>query len=141
MTRTHTCAVALAFTAMFAGQAMAATTDAPVTREQVKAELAEAIRTGNVSYGESGLKLNEQFPQRYPAQHVASKSREQVKAELAEAVRTGNIVSGESSLKLNEQFPGSYPGQHEVASKSREQVQTELANAIRSGQIYAHIEA
>ncbi|NYT85276.1 DUF4148 domain-containing protein [Pollutimonas harenae] len=142
MTRTHTCAVALAFTTMFAGQAMAATTDAPVTREQVKAELAEAIRTGNVSYGESGLKLNEQFPNNYITQQVvATKSREQVNAELAEAVRTGNVSSGESGLKLNEQFPQNYPAQHQMANKSREQVKAELAEAISTGKVYAYIEA
>ena len=36
------------------------------TREQVKAELAEATRTGDIiAPGESGLKLNELYPQRY----------------------------------------------------------------------------
>jgi len=45
MTRTQISAIAFAFSALFAGQAMAAT-DAPVTRAQVKAELAEAINSG-----------------------------------------------------------------------------------------------
>ena len=142
MTRTHTYAITLAFTSLFAGQAMAATTNTPVTREQVKAELAEAIRTGNVSSGESGLKLNEQFPHRYPAQQiVTSKSREQVKAELAEAISTGNVSPGESGLKLNEQFPNNYPGQQKIATKSREQVNAELAEAISTGRVGAYIEA
>jgi len=36
------------------------------TREQVKVELAEAIRTGDMlAHGETSLKVNEQFPQRY----------------------------------------------------------------------------
>ncbi|HEY5580195.1 MAG TPA: DUF4148 domain-containing protein [Rhodoferax sp.] len=39
---------------------------AGVTREQVKAELAEAVRTGDIMAGEeSGLKLNELYPNRY----------------------------------------------------------------------------
>ncbi|UYO92475.1 DUF4148 domain-containing protein [Pollutimonas sp. M17] len=142
MTRTHTYAIALVFTSLLAGQAMAAGINAPVTREQVKAELAEAIRTGNISPDESGLKLNEQFPQRYPAQQlVATKSRQQVNAELAEAMRTGNISFGESGLKLNEQFPYNYPLQDGFASKTREQVKAELAEAISKGWLYAHIEA
>ena len=40
---------------------------AGVTRKQVKAELAEAIRTGDImAGGESSLKLNELHPNRYP---------------------------------------------------------------------------
>ena len=36
------------------------------SREQVKAELAEALRTGNImADGETGLKLNQLYPQRY----------------------------------------------------------------------------
>jgi DNA-binding GntR family transcriptional regulator len=68
------------------------------TREQVKAELREAIRTGNVfATGDSGLKLNEMYPHRYPQTTVGeTKTREQVKAELAEALRSGTIVSGDT---------------------------------------------
>jgi hypothetical protein len=142
MTRTHTYSVALTLALLLTGQSMAATTDAPVTREQVKAELAEAIRTGDVSQEESGAKLNEQFPQNYPAnQVVASKSREQVQAELAEAIRTGNVSVEESGVKLKEEFPFNYPEQRNVASKSREQVRAELAEARRTGQADAYIEA
>ncbi|MBS3911403.1 MAG: DUF4148 domain-containing protein [Hydrogenophaga sp.] len=47
---------------------MAADTDAPKTRDQVRAELREAQRTGDiVAGGESGQKLNELSPNRYPA--------------------------------------------------------------------------
>lgn len=46
-------------------------TFAGVTREQVKAELAEAIRTGDLmADGESGRKLNEVFPNRDPAKQL-----------------------------------------------------------------------
>ena len=59
---------------------------------------------------ESSLKLNELFPNRYPAKAVTSSlTREQVKAELAEAVRTGNMpAGGESSLMLTEMLPNRY---------------------------------
>jgi len=74
------------------------------TREQVKAEYAEAVRTGDViPAGDAGLKLNELYAQRYPhAQVTVGPTRAQVKAELAEAIRTGDMMaSGELGLKLN----------------------------------------
>jgi ribosomal protein L30E len=81
-----------------------------ITREQVKAELREAIRTGNIVEGEDGRTRYERNPSAYPPHIVvAGKTRSEVKAELAEAVRTGDIMVGESSLKLNEQHPGRYP--------------------------------
>ena len=93
MNRTYASIIALSLAAFGAGQALAADASAPKTREQVKAELAEAVRTGNIIGNEQGQKLNEIYPGRYPAQAAtAGKTREQVKAELAEAVRTGNIV-------------------------------------------------
>ena len=109
MAYTKASTVVCAFSAVFVGQAIASN-DSLVTRAQVKAELAEAIRTGNMVTGDSNDKLNEQFPQRYPQQAAASTvTRAQVKAELAEAIRTGNMVTGESGVKLNEMYPGKYP--------------------------------
>jgi len=110
------------------------------SREQVKAELAEAIRTGNVpAPGESGLLLNEQYPQRYPKPAAqAGSTRDQVKAELTEAIRTGNMIAiGDSGLKLNEEFPSRYPAAAVAAGKSREQVRAETAEAIRAGDMLA----
>jgi len=115
MTRTHTYAIALVLASVFAGQAMAATGGTPVTRAQVEAELAEAVRTGNLITSQIGLKLNEQYPQNYPAQHSAVKTREQVEAELAEAVRTGDVITSQIGLKLNEQYPQNYPAQRSIA--------------------------
>ncbi len=91
MNRSYRYAIAVAFTALTAGQAMAADASAPITREQVKAELAEAIRTGDMwADGVTGLKMNELFPSRYPAKAaVQGKSRDQVNAEVIEAVRSG----------------------------------------------------
>jgi len=110
------------------------------TREQVKSELAEAIRTGDVlANGETGLKLNELYPQRYP--HVvaaAGATRAQVNAELAEAIRTGDMIAtGESGLKLNEEFPRRYPAVAVAIGKTREQVKAETAQAIRAGDMVA----
>ena len=90
MKHTYASILAVTLAAFSAGSAFASDASAPKTREQVKAELAEAIRTGDISYGETGQKLNELFPQQYPAKPaVQGKTREQVKAELAEALRSG----------------------------------------------------
>lgn len=93
MNRYTLSALTLAVAALSAGHALAFDASAPKTREQVKAELAEAIRTGDIVIDqESGKKANELFPGRYPAKPVAQgKTREQVKIELAEAIRTGQM--------------------------------------------------
>jgi ribosomal protein L30E len=114
--------------------------NAQLTREQVKAELAEAIRSGDMPVGgESDLKLNQLYPGRYPAKAaVAGKTREQVKTELAEAIRTGDMpAGGESGQKLNELNPQRYPAKPVYAGKTREQVKAELADAIRTGDMPA----
>jgi hypothetical protein len=82
------------------------------TRAEVQAELDEARRTGDlIAEGDSGRKLNEIYPWRYPQQSaVPGKTRAQVLAELAEAIRTGDIVAnGELGLKLNEMYPQEFP--------------------------------
>lgn len=141
MTRTQISAIAFAFSTLFAGQAMAAS-NAPVTRAQVQAELAEAVRTGNVVVGESSAKLNQVFPNNYVAQQPASTvTRAQVQAELAEAINAGNIIVGESSAKLNAVFPQNYVGEQNVASITRDQVRAELAEAAALGQLNRQIEA
>src|SRR3546814_3159813 len=65
----------------------------------VQAELAEAIRTGNVTVGESSAKLNEVFPQQYAQQSVDSKSRAEVRTELAEAAANGRSEEHTSELQ------------------------------------------
>ncbi len=98
MNHTYASILALTLTAFSSGSAFASDASAPKTREQVKAELAEAIRSGDISYGESGQKLNELFPNLYPAKPaVQGKTREQVKAELAEAVRSGQLPAHSGS--------------------------------------------
>ena len=140
MVRTRISAVVFALTSVFAAQAMAAT-DAPVTREQVKAELAEAVRTGNMLAGESSATLREIYPHNYPAQPASTVTRAQVKAELAEAMRSGNMLVGESSETLREVYPQNYPAEQQVASKSRDEVRAELAEAFAVGLMDRPIEA
>ena len=71
-----------------------AVTTAGKTRDQVRAELVEAQRTGNIqAYGNSGKNLNELYPNQYPAKVVAQgKTREQVLAELVQAQRSGEFT-------------------------------------------------
>ncbi len=135
MNRSYFSAITLAVAALAAGNAMAADASAPKTREQVKAELAEAIRTGDIVVnGETQQKANEVNPGLYPAKPVLQgKTREEVKAELAEAIRTGDIVVGEGGEKTNELYPSRYPAKPVMQGKTREQVKTELAEAIRTG--------
>lgn len=117
-----------------AGAAMAQ--NGPLTRAEVKAELAEALRTGDLlADSETGLKLNELYPSRYPAKPAqAGKTRAQVQAELAEAVRTGDLVASvETGLKLNELHPSKYPAKPSQPGKTRAQVLAELGEAQRLG--------
>ncbi len=124
---------AILLAAVFAAQAHA---EPAKTREQVKAELAEAIRTGDILAGGTSRKLKDLYPDLYPsAPKAAGKTREQVKDELAEAIHTGDIIVGESSRKLNEIRPDLYPSAAPVFTKTREQVKAELAEAIRTGDI------
>ncbi len=150
-----TASIALAVAALVTGHAQAA--DIGKTREQVRAELAQAQRAGdiiaNTDAGSSeyvsgkGQKLSAAFPESYPQTTTGSKTREQVRAELAAAQRTGNIVanrdvgsseyvSGKGSL-LSTAFPESYV-QANTGGKTREQVRAELAEAQRTGDIIAN---
>ncbi len=110
-----------------------------LTREQVKAELAEAIRTGDFVVGEQGMKAYEQWPGMYPARPVAiGKTRDEVKIELAEAIRNGDMIEGEQGRTAYEMAPHRYPARPVVAGKTRDQVQAELAEAIRLGDAPLH---
>jgi len=112
------------------------------TRAEVQAELAEAIRTGNVSAGgESGLTLRELNPQRYGAA-ASTTTRAEVLEQLKQAQRTGDLLAGgESGLRLNELHPDLYPAQVVAAGKTRAQVQAELQEALRTGDVVANGES
>lgn len=114
-----------------------------VSREQVRMELADAIRSGDIVTGESSLSRRELFPQRYPAAAATAvgKTRAQVQTELAEAIRNGDIVSGEGSLSRREMSPQRYPAAAPAQGKTREQVKAELAEALRTGDLLINGEA
>jgi hypothetical protein len=110
------------------------------TRAQVRAELDQAMRSGDMlAPGDTGVRLNQLRPDLYP--RVAQgpvKSRGLVKAELAEAIRTGDLLAGgNTGLKLNELTPNLYPPVAQAQGKSREQAKAELAEALRTGDILA----
>jgi len=108
------------------------------TRDQVRKELAEAQRTGNIiGAGEASLTLRELHPQQYPPSPAATgMTREQVKARLADAIRNGDVVTvGEVGQTLRERYPQSYPAEPLMMGQTRRQVRSELAEAIRSGDI------
>jgi len=123
---------------LLAATAASVHADPVKSREQARAELLEDIRAGNMlAPGESGLRLNQLNPQRYPAAApVAGKTRSEVEAELKDAVRSGNIVAGgESGLTMREMFPQRYPAAPVVAGRSRADVKAETLEAIRTGDI------
>ncbi|MBC8055527.1 MAG: DUF4148 domain-containing protein [Rhizobiales bacterium] len=126
------------FALALAAAAGGALSQAALTREQIKAELAEAIRTGDiVGNGETGQKFNEMNPGRYPAKQAAKgRTRVQLRAELAEAHRAGDIIgNGETGQRLNEMYPDRYPTKPVVAGKTRDEVKTEFAEAVLTGDI------
>ena len=68
------------------------------TREQVRAELAEANRDGTILSGDGTLWRDLGAPRRPADTTLAGKTREQVRAELVEANRDGTILSGDGTL-------------------------------------------
>jgi len=113
---------------------------APLTRAEVVAQYEEAVRSGDIlAPGDSGLKLNELYPDRYPKPAAApALTRAQVVAELQAAVRSGDVLApGDSGMKMNELHPQRYPAATAVAGKTREQVRAETLEAIRSGDMPA----
>jgi hypothetical protein len=138
--RTHTMnsakisTIVLAVTSLAWGSAFAA--DSGLTRDQVKAELAAAQRTGNVIVNsESGALAKDVFPSLYPVAYATEGlSRDQVKAELAAAQQAGNvIVNGETGQTVAELLPARFPAT--LTTKTRAEVKAELAEAQRTGNI------
>jgi hypothetical protein len=117
--------------ALLAGPVMAADPAAPKTREQVKAETREAIRTGDMpADGELGCKRNEMNTSQYPPQAApgGAKTREQVKAETRQAMRSGEMMAGEAGC-------GPQPVKSQGQGKTRAQVKAERDEAIRKGEV------
>jgi len=108
----------------------------PKTRAQVKAELADAIRAGDIPFGETGRTLAESNPSRYPqAQQAPGLDRAQVVAELAQARRDGDVQVGDAGHTLAEIDPSAYPQAPRLPGLTRAEVKAELARAIRDGDI------
>ena len=128
-------AIVLAVAAVASGSVFAA--DGGLTRDQVKAELAAAQRTGNVIVNsESGALAKDMFPSLYPVAYSTAEglSRDQVKAELVAAQRAGNVIAnGESGQTVAELNPARFPAT--VSTKTRAEVKAELAEAQRTGDI------
>lgn len=126
--------VTLAWTA---STSLMAQTPPGKTREQVRQELMEAVRTGNIPCNdESGRLMREVYPSRYPQPPaVEAKTREQVKQELEEAIRTGSIQCNNESgnYTAREINPSRYPPAPANPGKTREAVREELRDAIRTG--------
>lgn len=105
-----------------------AQTAMPKTREQVRQELIEAVRSGTIPRGELGS----------PMPIASSRVRADVRAEFDAARQSGDLLAdGESSQKLNELHPSWYAQRTIVAGKTRAQVLAELAEAQRTGDIIA----
>lgn len=136
MTRTP---IATALLLLAASAFHAADAQTLKTRDQVKAEWAEAERTGNrQADGESGLLLRDLHPSLYPQGGGRGTTRDEVKAELAQAQRNGELlVSGESEQKLNERYPDRYPPVVVARGRTRDEVRAETAEAIRNGDMIA----
>jgi hypothetical protein len=96
MNRKYISTLTLALASLAAGNALAADAAAPKTHEQVRAELIEAQRTGDIAaHGETFKTRNELYPNQYPEKAVTQgNTRAQVLAELAEAKSSGEFVSG-----------------------------------------------
>jgi CRP-like cAMP-binding protein len=104
------------------------------TREQVRAELAEANRDGTILSGDGTLWRDLGAPRRPADTTLADKTREQVKAELAEANREGTILSNDGTL-WRDLGTLHQPADTGLAGTTREQVRAELAKANRDGTI------
>jgi hypothetical protein len=108
--------VTLSVATLFAGQALALTSmSAPETPQQVRAELVEAVKSGDMLAGNNGLQLNEVRPDLYQQPVAAmSKSSAQVRSELIVAVNAGNRIVGESGARQNEIHADQYPAKPAV---------------------------
>jgi hypothetical protein len=107
------------------------------TRGRVRADLADAFRTGDiVASGDSDRTLRELSPHRYPAGQAApEKTHAKVVAELQEARSNVDFPLGNTGLTERDVFPDKFPPKVAAKAKTREQVRAELAEVIRTGNI------
>ncbi|WP_159592401.1 DUF4148 domain-containing protein [Hydrogenophaga sp. BPS33] len=143
--------VALALSTLVAGHALAADASVGKTRDEVRAELAQAIRSGDlIADGATGQRYNELSPEFYAPKAVAvSKTRAEVVAERDAAIRNGDLIAdGATGQRYNQLAPAQYAAVRAeapvasqaaapVVGKTRAQVKAELAEAIRTGDMVA----
>ena len=109
---------------------------AALTRDEVRAALAEARASGDLrAPGDSGRTLREQRPDLYPALPTPARTRAEAKDELADAQRHGELLHGDSGLSDAELHPGTYPARSAPPGLTRAEVRAELAQALRTGDI------
>jgi Domain of unknown function (DUF4148) len=111
MKNARTSIIALALTALSASSVFA-TDMAPKTRDQVRAELAQAQRDGTlIADGQTGATFRQVFPGSYMQPVAAStSSRDEVRAELMEAQRNGTLVAdGQTGATFRDLNPSRYP--------------------------------
>jgi hypothetical protein len=127
--------VSILVLAVAAGPVFAQDAAAAKTREQVRAELLEAQRTGDVmADGETGRKLNELYPRSFPASTTAqARARTEVRAELLEAQRRGDLMSfGDSESAFTQRYPGSASA---TSGLTRAEVKAQVLEAQRRGDL------
>jgi hypothetical protein len=123
------------------GAAHAQSSQTHLTRDQVRAELAEAQRQGDLATGDLGQTLREISPSRYPAPQVAAAlTRAQVVAQLEDARRNGELPVGDTGLSQYDIAPKNFPSHAAAQGKTRAQVRAEFAEAQRTGDIVANNE-
>ena len=131
MKTSYAATIAFSLVTLAASHAMAMSS-APLTREQVRAELEQAQRSGDIiGQSDTGKMLIEMYPGKYPTKPASQgKTREQVRAELTQAQVSGDIMAGSDRGKmLNEVTPGKYPAKPATQGITREQVRAELGQA------------
>jgi len=114
MTSARLSLIALALATASIGSAFAADAAAPKTRDQVRAELAQAQRDGTlIADGMTGATYRQLNPGYYaPMPAMSMKTRAEVKAELRDAWTSGELVSdGMTGATYRQLNPGFYPTQ------------------------------
>jgi hypothetical protein len=115
--------ITLFFSASAIAVVMAATAahaETGTTREQVRAELVAAEKSGDIYFGDQGKTLREMYPERYSqatttdsaqvsTAQSGGKTRAQVEAEVAAAERAGELSFGQEGLTQRELHPTWYP--------------------------------
>lgn len=114
MTSARLSLIALALATASIGSAFAADASAPKTRDQVRAELAEAQRNGTlIADGMTGATYRQLNPGLYaPMLSMSMKTRAEVQAELRDAWTHGDLVAdGMTGATYRQQNPGFYAAQ------------------------------